>query len=253
MKHLLKKIANAGLARVGLHLSRTPSYTQDGLVTVHNDHFRREPDFRRAYRRGVQAGNGVDPDFEWRVHVALWAAESSLRIPGDFVECGVNAGFVSSAIMHRLDWNQLNRRFFLIDTWNGPPLKQYNASEIALGRSRLAEDAMVTGGYVTDLERVHRNFAEWPGAVVVQGTVPEVLETVPATNVAFLHLDMNCAYPETAALNFFWGRLAPGAIVLLDDYAFRGHEQQAVAMDATASALGVGILSLPTGQGLIIK
>jgi len=65
--------------------------------------------------------------------------------------------------------------------------------------------------------------------------------------------DMNCAYPERAALEFFWERLSPGAVVLLDDYAYRGYEQQATAIDIVANAMGADVLSLPTGQGIIVK
>ena len=97
------------------------------------------------------------------------------------------------------------------------------------------------------------NFAEWPNAIVVQGAVPDVLPAVDASSIAFLHLDMNCAYPERAALEYFWDRLSPGAFVLLDDYAYHGFESQAEAIDAVARSLGFDVLSLPTGQGLIMK
>ena len=247
------KFLNRNLAKAGFQLSRTPSYAQDGLATIHNDHFRYVPGFRAAYQRGIEAGYGVDPQFEWRVHVALWAAEACVRVPGDFVECGVNAGFISSAVMHRLDWNRLGRRFFLVDTWDGPPENQYSEAEIQLGRRRMAQAEKANGAYVTDLESVRRNFAEWPNAVIVQGVVPDVLPKVSATEIAFLHIDMNSAYPETATLHFFWERLSRGAMVLLDDYAYHGYEQQAIAMDAAAKALGASVLSLPTGQGLICK
>jgi len=254
VKQRLKELAKKGFAKAGYHVSRAfPRYEQDGLVTVHNDHFRHVPSFQAAYRRGLQAGHGVDPRFEWRVHVALWAARASLKTRGDFVECGVNAGFISSAIMQALSWNQLDRKYFLIDAWNGPQTNQYNEAEIELGKLRLAEDAMVAGSFVTDLDRVRSNFSEWPNAVVLPGVVPDILSSVPVVEVAFLHIDMNCAYPEQAALHYFWERLSPGAMVLLDDYAYFGYEQQRIAMDEAANAIGTEILSLPTGQGLIIK
>ena len=250
----LKGLLRAALDKVGLRVFRTGSrYAQDGLVTIHNDDFRRTPAFAAAYGRGLKACNGVDPAFEWRVHVALWAAQSSLRVPGDFVECGVNAGFISSAIMHRLHWNTTGRRFYLVDTFAGPPLDQYDRAETDSGRRRLAEQGLAAGAFVTDLDRVRANFAEWPNAMIVQGAVPDVLPAVAATEVAFLHIDMNSALPERAALEFFWERLSPGAIVLFDDYAYHGYEQQAVAMDAVADAKGADILSLPTGQGMIIR
>ncbi len=215
--------------------------------------FRHDRAFQEAYARGVKAGNGVDPRFEWRVHVAFWAAAASLRVPGDFVECGVNAGVMSSAIMHRLHWNSVGRRFHLIDTFAGPVLEQYSSNEIGCGRLAVAKAALDAGAYVTDLARVRSNFSEWPSAVVVPGSVPEVLPSLDIGAVAFLHIDMNCAYPERAALEFFWERLSPGAIVLLDDYAYAGHDAQMRAMDEAAQILRAEILSLPTGQGLIIK
>jgi hypothetical protein len=228
-------------------------YYEDGLFTMHRDHFRRGDAFRAAYARGVQASHGVDPRMEWRTHVALWAAAMASRAAGDFVECGVNAGFVSSAIMQSLDWRNAGRRFYLIDTFNGPVLAQYSPEEIERGRVAAAQSAIEAGAYVTDLERVRANFAEWPNAIVVRGTVPDVLETLDFGAVAFLHLDMNCAMPERAALQFFWSRLSPGAIVLLDDYTYFGHDSQTEAIDSLAGLLGFKTLALPTGQGLILK
>jgi hypothetical protein len=247
----LKSKLHRAMARAGYAVFRTRG--QDGLFTAHNDHFRDDPAFQEAYARGLKAGHGVDPEFTWRVHVALWAAGASLRVPGDFVECGVNAGFISSAIMYHLRWNTVGRRFFLIDTFRGPVLDQYSPQEIERGRLDLAKDALQAGAYVTDLARIQSNFSEWPNAVVVQGAVPEVLPSLDIPAVAFLHIDMNCAYPERAAIEFFWDRLSPGAMVLLDDYAYAGYEEQARAMDEAAKALKMEILSLPTGQGLIIK
>jgi hypothetical protein len=251
---VLKELAKRGLARLGLHVFRIGSrYAQDGLVTLHNDHFRSDPAFQAAYRRGLEAANGVDPKFEWRVHVALWAASAALRAPGDFVECGVNAGFISSAIMHWLGWNRIDRQFFLVDTWTGPAISQFDETEIAEGRGELAKEGLAAGAYVMDLERVRRNFAEWPNALIVQGTVPEILPSIRTDHVAFLHLDMNCAYPEQSALEYFWPRLSPGAMVLLDDYAYFGYERQASAIDTVAQRFGACVLSLPTGQGIIIR
>lgn len=241
------------LAAAGYALVRSRGrYHEDGLLTIHNDSFRRDPEFRRAYARGLKASHGIDPGFEWRVQVALWAAGVALRVPGDFVECGVNAGFMSSAILERWHWNATGRRFFLIDTFAGPVLEQFSAGEVDRGRRAIAEQAVESGAYVTDLNRIRANYREWPGAVIVPGAVPAVLPAVEAETVAFLHLDMNCAYPERAALEYFWPKMAPGGVVLLDDYAYFGHEEQAEAIGQAAAGLGAGVLSLPTGQGLII-
>jgi hypothetical protein len=234
--------------------SRTAGlYAQDGVFTFNNSHFARAADFRAAYQRGIQASRGVDPKIEWRVHVALWAARSVVHVPGDFVECGVNAGFMSSAIMHCLGWQRVEKVFFLIDTFSGPVLSQYSDEEVERGQKRVAEDAMAKGAYVMDPDLARANFAEWPNVEIVQGVVPDVLAQLKVDRVAFLHLDMNCARPERAAFEYFWEKLSPGGVVLLDDYAAYGYDVLAKAIDEAASARGTEVLSLPTGQGLIWK
>jgi hypothetical protein len=225
----------------------------DGLYSLHSARFLADPRFQTAYRRGVQASAGHDPRIEWRAHIALWAATIASRLPGDFVECGVNAGFLSSAILTWLDWSALGKTFYLVDTFAGPPLEQYSPDEIARGRLDVALRAIETGGFVTDIDRVRTNYREWPRVEIVQGAIPAILPAVTATRIAFLHIDMNSAAPEVAALRHFWPRLSPGAVVLLDDYAFCGYGAQGDAMDALAAELGATIGVLPTGQGLMVR
>jgi len=246
-----KWLASAGYV---VFNTRAPGcYARDSLFTANNHHFEDDPAFQAAYARGVQASAGADPHMQWRVHVALWAAGAATRVPGDFVECGVNAGFFSSAIMQRLDWAKIGKRFYLIDKFSGPVFSQYSREEVDGGRGRAAQEALAKGAYVMDLERVRANYAEWPNVEIVQGAVPSVLPSLSIERVAFLHIDMNCAYPERAALEYFWDRLAPGAMVLFDDYAYFGNHALTQAIDAAAASLGAEVLSLPTGQGLIVK
>lgn len=228
-------------------------YAHDGLFTFNNSHFIQDSRFQAAYQRGVLASRGVDPKLEWRLHVALWAAQCCARIPGDFVECGVNSGFMSSSIMHYLDWRTIPKLFALIDTFSGPVLSQYSAEEVQQGRRQIAEDALRRGAYVTDLTGVFENYAEWPNVRVIQGEVPGVLEQLDMSRIAFLHLDMNCAYPEAQALAYLWPRLSPGGMVLLDDYSRYGFNSIAAAIDAAAKERSIQVLSLPTGQGLIMN
>jgi hypothetical protein len=155
--------------------------------------------------------------------------------------------------MHYLKWRDVDKRFYLVDTFSGPVIGQYSAEEAGRGRVKIAEAAMAAGAYVTDAARVRANFAEWPNAVLAPGAAPEVLASLPIDRVAFLHIDMNCAYPERATLEFFWDRLSPGAYVLLDDYAYAGADCQGEAIDAAAEKLGARVLALPTGQGLIVR
>jgi hypothetical protein len=212
----------------------------------------RQPGFIRAYQRGVKAA-GEDYNWHWRVHVGLWAAAVAAKLPGDFVECGVNRGFLSSAIMEYLDWNSQDRQFFLLDTFKGLDLRYVTGEEIDGGALDKNKAAIESGFYTLDVEPVRRNFAEWKNVKIVAGAIPETLSQITSNQIAFASIDMNCSPPEVAAMEYLWPRLVAGAIVVLDDYAYYGYRTQKVAMDQFARQKGVTVLSLPTGQGLLIK
>ena len=229
-------------------------YNTDGLISAHSWAFIDDPHFQRAYQRGVAAIGGHDLyQMPWRVHVALWAAAAAARLDGDFVECGVNYGFMSSTIMEHLDWDQLGKTFYLLDTFAGIDPRFITDDERRNGKIETSQEHLRDGFYVSGADRAQANFAQWHNQRIIVGAVPDTLEQVDAHAVAFLHLDMNCAPPEVAALRYFWERLSPGAFVLLDDYAYCGFEPQRVAMNALAAELGVSICALPTGQGVIVR
>lgn len=224
-------------------------YEFDGLISIHNHEFMRDAHFRDSYDRGAKAAG--DYQWYWRVHIGLWAAATATRLEGDFVECGVNRGFMSSAIMRFLDWDKTGKTFFLLDTFSGLDPGQIDdpdGSEAARNKKHIEE-----GFYVTDFESVAANFSEWRNIRLVRGAVPETLEQVTSEKVAFVHLDMNSAAPEVAAFEYLWEKAVTGSMFLLDDYAFRGYGGQKKALDNAAFRKSVSVLSLPTGQGLIVK
>ena len=227
-------------------------YDQDGLRSIHNHDFMFNLDFMRAYNRGRLAA-GEDYHFHWRVHIALWAAYSAMRLNGDYVECGVNRGFVSSAIMEFLDWNQHEQTFYLLDTFNGIDPSTLSEDDLQHGVLDRNKALLASEHYVKSAESVKINFSQWRNVRIVEGSIPQTLSLINPTAIAYLHLDLNCAGPEIEAIKFFWNRLLPGAIILLDDYAFRGYESQKRAWDVFAQQKQVMIASLPTGQGLLLK
>lgn len=228
------------------------SYNQDGLVSMHNHDFMQDPSFVSAYRRGVKAA-GQDYNWHWRVHIGLWAAYSALRISGDYVECGVNAGFMSSAIMSHLNWETQKRTYYLLDTFSGLDPRYVSDHERRSGILDKSQAMVQSGLYVSSSTQVRENFLEWQNVRIIEGAVPDTLSQVDAERIAFLHIDMNCSPPEVAALEYFWDRLNSGAIILLDDYAYAGYESQKDAIDDFAAKRKLCIASLPTGQGLAIR
>lgn len=228
------------------------AYVQDGLVTVHNHEFLEDPAFRAAYERGLKA-SGKDYYWHWRVYVGLWAARNCRKLGGDFVECGVNYGFMSSAIMHDLDWDKTGKTFFLLDTFQGLDPRYVSEDEKKAGALEQSRAWLTSGFYVSGIEAVQRNFSEWNNLKIIAGTIPETLLQITSFEIAFAHIDMNNSPPEVAAAEYIWPRLVRGGLILLDDYAFYGYRPQKIGMDGFARSVGTEVLSLPTGQGLILK
>jgi hypothetical protein len=228
------------------------AYQQDGLTSVHNHDFMQDQDFLSAYARGVKA-TGVDYKWHWRVHIGLWAAKTVVNKSGDFVECGVNAGFMSSSIMHALNWDSLNKTFFLLDTFNGLSESQVSKEELEDGILEKNAKLIANKFYVTSSDQARKNFSEWNNIKIIEGLIPDTLGEVNSSQISFLHIDYNCAPPEVAALRYLWPKLVSGAVVLLDDYAYTGYHHQKAAMDVFAKEYGIAIASLPTGQGLFFK
>jgi O-methyltransferase len=232
--------------------SPRPCYDHDGMrLSGKNTAFLSEDAFLRAYQAGVNTGHKFGPTpeihIEWRVHIACWAARHALHLPGDFVECGVNTGIFSLAVCHYVDLNATGKSFFLFDTYNGIPEEQMLPTE-RTDRTRHNEEF-----YPECYELARRNFAPFPRAHLVRGMVPDSLTTVDIDKVCYLSLDMNIAVPEVAAMEFFWEKLVPGAVVVLDDYGFQDYCEQQKALDEFALRKGVSIATLPTGQGLLLK
>jgi hypothetical protein len=248
MKSLLKRAI--GAAGYEVRRLQPRFYDQDGLRSEHDHRFMQDPRFVAAYEAALKTiDNDPQRHGPWRVHVALWVAKNAFRTGGDFVECGVYRGFISSAVMNYLNWNATcgERRFFLFDTFSGFDIKTLTAEEIAAGRMTFGTK------YKDTYDAAVKNFGSVPNCVIVKGIVPNSLSTQQISRVSYLHLDMNSAIPEVAALKYFWPYLIDGGLVLMDDYAFVGYEPQHVALGEFAKSVDREIVSLPTGQGLLIK
>jgi hypothetical protein len=215
----------------------------DGIATIHNTKFMETPRFQCAYARAVKAA-GWDYGIPFRVHQALWCSRQAQKVSGDFVELGTGRGFIMSAVMADFDgWILSGRTLHLFDTFKSFHLDSGGVQRSEKGRCP---------AYSISVEKTRENFLEWPGVVIHEGDVIESLQKVEL-RPAFLHIDLNNAPPEIFGLRSLWPNIPPGGVVLLDDYGYRGYEKQGEAMDLLAQELGFDILTVPTGQGIIIK
>lgn len=215
----------------------------DNLIALdRNMGFYEDARFMQAFK-AVVTPKTHEPSLIWRLHVLAWAADHCLRLPGDFVECGVFKGFSTAVLAQYLDFAKLPQRWFLYDTFSGVPERQLNSDD----ENPAAYLDPQLHAFV--LER----FAAYPNIRVIRGQVPEILETEAPDSVSYLHIDMNSADAELGALEQLFHRVVPGGLVVLDDYGWHQYREQKYVEDAFFGRVGYRVLELPTGQGLVVK
>jgi hypothetical protein len=177
------------------------AYCNDGILSIHNTDFLRDPRFARAAELGVGTGSFGSNRPIWRIYINCWAASTAKHIDGDFIECGVNRGGNSRAIIDYIDFAQSNKIFWLLDTYNGLVKRQITPAEAARGIAGM--------DYEDCYDDVVRTFSPFANVKIVRGEVP--------------------------------------------DYGWAKHEVQKEAFDEFARMRSLEVLTLPTGQGMLIK
>ena len=160
------------------------------------------------------------------------------RIPGDVVECGVWRGGSMMAVASVLQEQPgLSRHLWLYDTYEGmtAPTAEDRDSWGAGADSQLAEqdrDDPRSVWCVSQLEEVQHNlqqtgYAEAQMSFVkgpVESTIPE---QVP-DQIALLRLDTDWYSSTKHELEHLYPRLAPGGVLIIDDYGHWNGCRQAV-------------------------
>jgi hypothetical protein len=149
----------------------------------------------------------------WSVSFAINATQSSHK---NFVECGVCDGSsIYYAITSSIAENINNHKFYLYDTWGGMEEKNLLDSEKGLAG---------TYSYL-DVDNTKSNLKKYEDITIFnKGALPDSLESSENPDeLVWLHIDINSAQPTLSALESFYDKLAPGGVILLDDYGWNGH------------------------------
>ena len=193
--------------------------------------------FVEAWRTNIESPS--DEAILWRRYVLACAAYHCVQLDGDFVECGAYTGVGVKTVVDYLGGVDFPKKFWAYDAFEHD--------------STMANHAMPEHGSEL-FARVARKFEMYPQVRVVKGLIPEVFSRDCPERIAYLHIDLNQAPAEVAALDELFDRLVPGGILILDDYEWSGiYRAQKLAEDAWFEERNYRVMPLPTGQGLVIK
>ena len=243
LKKLIKK--HTGKMRVEYQADML-GVRHHSLDFMHTDKFESAWNFASdAAKKGWDKGV---PDIRWRTHVAIWAAHNGLKIEGDFVECGVHTGILSLAICHHLDFAKVDKKFWLFDTWAGIPLEGLSEADKDYAENKNSQI------YTRDIfTEVQDTFAPYPNCHLVRGLLPGTIDEAQINKIAYLSIDLNNTKAEEESIHALWPKLSKGAFIVLDDYGWTACKDQRDMWNDFAASKGVMIVTLPTGQGLLVK
>lgn len=211
-------------------------YLGDNLFTWgRNNSLFEDEAFRTAWTSNIL--NDADQAIAWRRYVLATLAYNVLPLGGDFVECGVYAGTGIKTVMDYLGGRDFPRAFWGYDTFDYNPVQGH----LFAGQAE---------GFHAQIEA---RFAGYSQVRLVQGLIPESFgQGIPET-IAYLHIDMNNAEGELAALEHLFDRVQSGGVIVLDDYEWSAYRRQKKAEDPWFEARGYRVVPLPTGQGMLVK
>ena len=193
--------------------------------------------FVQAWQSNIE--EPADEAIVWRRYVLACAAYHCVQLDGDFVECGAYTGVGIKTVADYLGGRSFPKTFWAYDLFEHDPSMPHHAMP----------------GHGEGLYwRVRKKFSDYPQVKVVKGLIPDVFENDCPDRIAYLHIDLNQAPAEIAALDHLFDRVVPGGILILDDYEWSGYYRaQKLAEDKWFEARHYRVMPLPTGQGLVIK
>ncbi len=215
----------------------------EGMYVLNrNLSFTLDEKFMALYRS--LAEDGKERGRLWRLHVFVWAFAHALRLEGDLLELGVYRGFSSAVAVRYFEFQKVDKKLYLFDTWDGIPEDQIDTGRKQIDKYKDPDN----------YQKVISRFSDYKNVEIIKGRVPEVFSLIRLPEkISFLHLDMNTSIAEISALDKLFDRMVPGAICLLDDFGLLIAKEQMNNETAWFNRRGYQICELPTSQALVIK
>ena len=194
--------------------------------------------FVAAWRSNID-GNQVNEAIVWRRYILACAAYHAVQLDGDFVECGCHKGIGVKVVADYLGGKDFPKTFWAYD------LFEYGPGEVHQRMHGLGPELF---------GEVQARFEGYRNVRVIKGRIPDVFGEHAPDRIAYLHLDLNQAPAEIAALDALFDRVVPGGIIIMDDYEWAGaYREQKLAEDPWFEARSYRVFPLPTGQGIVLK
>lgn len=181
----------------------------------------------------------------------------SLGLEGRRAECGVYSGCSALTLCLAARGARPGfdgTGFHLVDSFAG--LSEPDSADAFVsgdgGGSQAAGPLVPEGKFAISSEYAKAALRAFPGVVIHQGWIPEVLAELPEGPWSFVHVDVDLHLPTRACLEYFFARLCEGGVIVCDDYGSQIFPGARRAWDEFCEANGIPFVVLPTGQSVLL-
>jgi O-methyltransferase len=210
--------------------------------------------FDRKYVAALEATGSLVLPLRRRARFQTLARylSSTRGVPGEVAECGTFKGLSAFLICSVLSEERPGfdgAGFHVFDSFEG--LSEPTAKDAIQDQHPEAQDLRhmtQKGFFAVSLHVVQQNLAAFPQIDLHPGWIPESFSYLPEAQYRFVHLDVDLYRPTYDCLEYFYDRLAPGGMIVSDDYNWPGAR---LALKEYANRRGLALELAATGQAVI--
>lgn len=186
----------------------------------------------------------MDPN-NWHSYDRKYTLQNLVRsvidLEGDIAEAGVYKG-ASAYLMCEENSVKPESMVYLFDSFQGLP------------KPKLSDgNYWKEGVFSTPVSELATTLRKFNNYLVFEGWIPSRYNEIEDKKLKFVHIDVDLFEPTFDSISFFYHRVVPGGMILLDDYGFYSCPGAKKAVDKFMKDKTEKIVNLTTGQGLIIK
>src|SRR5262249_51180578 len=132
-----------------------------------------------------------------------------LHVDGDVAECGTYKGGSAFFMARHIIEHKLDKRLCLFDSFEGL------SAPAAVDGSHWHRGALTSS--LTDVQNCLAPLGATPFVEFFPGWIPSRFPNVSDRKFCFVHIDVDLHDPTRDSMEFFYPRLTPGGIIVLDD------------------------------------
>jgi O-methyltransferase len=172
----------------------------------------------------------------------LWQeVQEALSLPGDVAEAGVFRGGTAKLLATAMAEHEGDKALYLFDSFDG--------MEAVSDKDRHAKGDFAD----TSLGVVRQAVGDHPFVRFREGWIPASFTGLEPRRFCFAHIDLDLYEGVRDSLRFFYPRMTPGGVIVLDDYGFASCPGARAAADEFFADKPERLLALSTAQGVVHK